>query len=192
MSMRIAISTLAAAAILAAPSAFADPYKHFPRGRADYRPAPEYDYARVVDADPIVRRVRVETPQRECWNEVQEVYPASRPPLTTDNLGSTVLGAVIGGVIGHQFGKGRGRDAATIAGTVIGGSVGRNTADARSGRYGPEERTVERCEVRYEDTYEERIEGYNVEYEYHGRRYHTQLPYDPGDRIRIRVDVEPA
>ena len=54
------------------------------------------------------------------------------------------------------------------------------------------ERVYERCETRYRDSYEERIDGYEVTYEYAGRRYLTQLPYDPGDRIRIRVDVTPA
>src|SRR5690606_33054668 len=36
-----------------------------------HHPAPahaEYTYARVVDVDPIVRQVRVETPRRECWD----------------------------------------------------------------------------------------------------------------------------
>jgi hypothetical protein len=27
---------------------------------------------------------------------------------------------------------------------------------------------------------------------YHGRRQVTELPYRPGDRIRVRVDVSPA
>ncbi len=36
-----------------------------------------------------------------------------------------------------------------------------------------------------------RIDGYRVTYEYNGIRQTTQLPYDPGDRIRVRVDVQP-
>jgi uncharacterized protein YcfJ len=50
---------------------------------------------------------------------------------------------------------------------------------------------AERCEVRYDETVEERIDGYRVTYEYNGRRQMTTLPYDPGDRIRVRVDVRP-
>ena len=38
----------------------------------------------------------------------------------------------------------------------------------------------------------ERIEGYDVTYEYAGREYVTRMPYDPGERIRVRVDVTPA
>jgi hypothetical protein len=31
-----------------------------------------------------------------------------------------------------------------------------------------------------------------VTYEYQGRTYQTRLPYDPGEKIRIRVAVSPA
>jgi uncharacterized protein YcfJ len=51
--------------------------------------------------------------------------------------------------------------------------------------------TEERCEVRYETSFQQRIEGYRVTYEYNGQRFVTQLPYDPGRRIRIRVNVVP-
>ncbi len=150
----------------------------------------EYDDARVVEVDPIVRRVRVEMPRRECWDEVRTAYPERSH---TEAAGPMILGGIIGGVLGSQVGSGRGRDAATVAGTLIGASIGHDTAARRSSRAGgPEEYTVERCQTRYESTYEERIEGYRVTYEYLGREYTTQLPYDPGDRIRVRVAVSPA
>ena len=40
--------------------------------------------------------------------------------------------------------------------------------------------------------YEERIDGYDVTYRYHGRLHHTRMPYDPGKRVRVRTDVSPA
>ncbi|HYM35429.1 MAG TPA: hypothetical protein VET48_08540, partial [Steroidobacteraceae bacterium] len=52
-------------------------------------------------------------------------------------------------------------------------------------------RPVERCEVRYRDSYEERVDGYRVTYVYHGREYTTRMPYDPGRHIRVNVDVSP-
>lgn len=150
----------------------------------------EYEYARVVDVDPIVRRVKVETPRRECWDETR--YVDSRPHVSDPEVGGrTLLGAAIGGIIGHQFGSGRGRDAATVAGALIGAGVGYDSAAKRYPHGGYEE-VVQRCDVRYEHAYEERIEAYRVTYEYHGRYYTTQLPYDPGDRIRVRVAVAPA
>ena len=148
-----------------------------------------YDYAKVVDVEPLTTRVRVSTPQRECWDETRL---DERRPRTS--AGGALLGAVIGGVIGHQIGSGRGRDAATAAGAVIGAGIGHREAERRAaaGQLPPREYTVQRCDTRYSDHWEERIEGYRVTYVYNGRRQVTELPYRPGDRIRVRVDVTPA
>jgi uncharacterized protein YcfJ len=153
-------------------------YRHSRRYQADY------DYARVLDVEPLVKQVRIETPRRECRESIQSVE--SRP----DTGARTLLGGVIGGVLGSQFGSGRGRDAATVAGALIGSRVGYDSANGRYSR--SEERVIERCNVRYETEYEERIEGYRVTYEYNGREYTTRLPYDPGKRIKVRVAVAPA
>jgi uncharacterized protein YcfJ len=135
-----------------------------------------------------VRQVRVETPRRECWDDVRHVE--SRPHISDPGVGGrTLLGGIIGGVIGHQFGSGRGRDAATIAGTAIGASVGYDSARRVGGGH---EEVVQRCAVRYENQYEERIDGYRVTYEYNGREYTTRMPYDPGRQMRVRVAVAPA
>ena len=150
------------------------------------RASSEYDYAPVTRVEPIVRQVRIETPRRECYDDVR--YVESPNP----NVGAqTVLGGIIGGVIGHQIGHGHGRDFATVAGAAIGAGVGYSNAQRR---YSPEtrEEVVQRCEVRYEREYEERIDGYRVTYEYNGREYPPRLPYDPGERIKVRVAVAPA
>lgn len=149
-----------------------------------------YDYAPVVRAEPIVRQVRIETPRRECWDDVRTV--SADPHISEPAVGGrTLLGGIIGGVIGHQFGSGSGRDAATIAGAAIGAGVGYDSARRAYGTRTTEE-VVQRCEVRYHDEYEERIEGYRVTYEYNGRQYTTRMPYDPGSQIRVRVAVAPA
>jgi hypothetical protein len=36
------------------------------------------------------------------------------------------------------------------------------------------------------------VNGYTVQYEYAGRQYTTQLPYQPGPSIRVRVSVTPV
>jgi hypothetical protein len=38
---------------------------------------------------------------------------------------------------------------------------------------------------------DERLQGYDVTYEYANRTYRTRTNYHPGDRIRVRVDVQP-
>jgi uncharacterized protein YcfJ len=148
-----------------------------------------YEYAQVVNVEPIVRHVRVASPQRECYDDTR--YVQSQPHISDPDVGGrTLLGSIIGGVIGHQIGHGRGRDAATIAGAAIGAGVGYDSAARRNSDY--REQTVRRCDVSYRHDYEERIDGYRVTYAYNGREYTTQMPYDPGERIRVRVDVAPA
>ncbi len=179
MNAKTRIATLALAAMLFGSNAWAD---HDRRAK--------YDYAKVISAEPIINYVTVSTPVRECWEEMQ-YYSVDRN--RSERGASTLVGAVIGGVIGHQFGSGRGNDAATVAGTLIGAAIGNDAARDRYG-YGTERvaRPVERCETRYREHREERIDGYRVLYQYHGQRYMTEMPYDPGHKIRVRVDVRPA
>ena len=40
--------------------------------------AAQYDYARVISSEPIIRYVTVNTPVRECWQET-EYYTVDRP-----------------------------------------------------------------------------------------------------------------
>lgn len=151
-----------------------------------------YDFARVVNVEPIVRYVTVTTPVKECWDEQREYVVDDR---RASSAGSTLFGAILGGVIGHQFGSGRGNDAATAAGAMIGAAIGSDAA-RQAGRRGYERETysrpVRRCQTNYTSSQEERIDGYNVTYRYNGQKYRTRMPYDPGDRLRIRVDVRPA
>jgi uncharacterized protein YcfJ len=148
-----------------------------------------YDYARVVKVTPVVRYVTVTTPVKECWEDV-ETYARTRP--NTGRAGRTLFGAIVGGVIGHQFGSGRGNDAATVAGSLIGAAVA-NGGDRRPYYETTEySRPVTRCETNYRTHEEERVDGYDVIYKYHGRTYATRTPFDPGKKLRIRVDVRPA
>ncbi len=75
-----------------------------------------YDYAKVVDVDPIVHQVRVETPRRECWDEVREVRATRYSD--SHSKGGMVVGGIIGGVVGNQIGSGRGKDVATVASSM--------------------------------------------------------------------------
>jgi uncharacterized protein YcfJ len=166
-----------------------DRYDRGDRYDSRYDRGGEYDYARVVDVQPLMTRVRVSSPERECWDETRLDERGGGPRT---GAGGAILGAVIGGVIGHQIGSGRGRDAATAAGAVIGAGIGHRAGERNANAPPPREYTVQRCDTRYSDHWEERIDGYRVTYVYNGRRQVTQLPYRPGDRIRVRVDVSPA
>jgi len=175
----VAIATLGAAGSLAQ----AGDWRHDP-GRGYRGRGPDVDMARVVDVEPLVERVRYRTPVEECY----DVERVERGP---DRTGATIAGGLLGAVIGHQFGSGSGRRAATVAGAVLGGAVANNAA-ARSGGYDDERVRIEtQCHVRDEARYEERIRAYRVTYRYHGREYVTEMPYDPGPRLRVAVDARP-
>jgi uncharacterized protein YcfJ len=184
MNRKLWIATASAAVVLAAGPASADDDHGYRRHGAIY------DYARVLSVQPNVRYVTVQTPVRECWEETRS-YTVDRRPH--GGAAGAVLGAVIGGVVGHQFGSGSGNDAATVAGTLLGAAIGSDAA-RRSPYYETTryERPVQRCETRYTSHQEERVDSYRVIYTYHGRKYATDTPFDPGDRLRIRVDVRPV
>ena len=150
-----------------------------------------YDYARVIQAEPITRTVTVTTPVRECWNDTEYYSVAHRPKGT---IGGAIIGAIIGGVIGNQLGHGHHRDQATVFGSLAGAAIGSEVAAVKAGGYATTQhsRQVRRCETRYTKHQEERIDGYRVIYLYNGQKYATRMPTDPGSRLRIRVDVRPA
>ena len=188
MNTKPKLAALASAAVLFGSSVSAWADHNYPDSR--YGQA-QYDYAQVISAQPVIKYVTVSTPVRECWEET-EYYTVDRH--AGHRAGGTLLGAIIGGVIGHQFGSGHGNDAATVAGTLIGAAIGNDTARRRHNAYGVEQhaRQVERCKTSYREHREKRIDGYRVTYRYHGQKYLTEMPYDPGKKIRVRVDVRPA
>ena len=131
-------------------------------------------WADVLRVDPIYDRVRTSNPREVCDN-----VPVERHVDNGNRAAGTVIGAIVGGVLGSTVGKGDGRRAATVAGAVVGGAVGNNAA---------------RGDDRYYDGVERhcRVVAYDVQYRYRGDVYMSRLNYDPGDRLRVRVSVEPA
>lgn len=141
-----------------------------------------YGWADVLRVDPVQGVTRTEVPRQECYEQ-----PVVRHDRGNSAAG-TVLGAVIGGVLGNTVGKGDGRKAATVAGAVAGGAVG-NRASNRGGSY---ETTQTECRQVNSITEQRRVIGYDVEYRYRGEVYTRRLNYDPGERLRVRVQVDPA
>jgi uncharacterized protein YcfJ len=130
---------------------------------------------RVLSATPIIEQVAV--PRQVCGNET--VYTGPRT-----SGGGAVLGAIAGGAAGNAIGGGSGRAAATALG-VIGGAVLGNHIEGQ-GR--PEYQTVQRCST--QTAYENRTAGYDVVYEYAGKRYTTRTQSDPGRYISLSVQPQ--
>jgi uncharacterized protein YcfJ len=170
---------------------------------------PQYEYAQVISAEPLMSQVRVSVPRRECYTETHYVpvdggrygYDSDPGYRPGDTAGRMILGGLIGAAIGHQIGNQESRRTGAIAGAIIGSAIGSESAQRR-GSYGPgyggeyrseELRAVEgeRCVVRSEEHVEDHIDGYRVTYRYNNHTYTTRTARDPGSQIRVRVSVDP-
>lgn len=178
--MKSVIKNIGLVTALSLASATAMAGDRYYRDHDDYQ---RVEKARVTHVEPIYRTVTVTSPERECWHEPSRYHRGQQ------SYTSTIAGGIIGGVIGNQFGGGSGKTALTIAGTLLGGSMGRDI-DSRyqDVDYGYEE---ERCEVVERRHREQRIDGYEVTYRYHGQLYTTVMDHDPGRFIPVDVHVEP-
>lgn len=167
-----------------------------------------YDFAKVVNVTPVIETYQVNDPIEQCWDERVPVYQstAGRGDIRRGHSSKTpeILGAIIGGVIANQVGKrggGKARDVATVAGAVLGGSIGhdikRNNREARYGgrsnRHQPVAyETVQRCEITERLIDKQHVVAYDVAYKYRGSVFHTQMDQRPGDKIKLKVTVNPV
>lgn len=185
-------------------------------GSGDYRGnGAVYDYARVVRVDPIIVGAGQGRNQR-CYERNDGGYVNDGGYRADghgngayrndgyDNRGydngqyrqgseggrqlATVIGGLAGAVIGSRIGGGDGRYLGTAVGTIAGGAAGRAIYDANN-RPDYRRGDVRVCEPVGYGSESERVDGYNVTYEYAGRQYQTRRDYHPGERIRVRVDV---
>lgn len=166
-----------------------------------------YDYAKVVNVNPVVETYQVNNPIEKCWDERRPVQESGYSQRRHKTRTPEILGAIIGAAVGNQLGKrggGKARDVATVAGAVLGGSVARDVKknnqrrrdyyeDGRRGRYSQTRyETVQQCEVQDSYTTREEIVGYDVAYKYRGNVFNTQMSQHPGDKIKVKVTVDPV
>ena len=185
-TMRLVRAVIIALALVgSAASAGDDRY-----GRGGHGDDTIYVEAPVVEVRPLVRVVEVSRPQRVCWEE--EVEHTVRHGGGSRPSTGAVVGTIIGGAIGHNVADRGSRGAATAAGAALGAVIGR---DISRPRRGPPRRVVtteQRCEIERSVHEEERIDGYRVFYRYGGQTFQTRTDHDPGDTIRVRVQVTPT
>ena len=162
-------------------TASAQPYPPPQGGYAQHAPRPvSYGYANVIRVTPVYDN---DNDGGVAMEQQCDGYRAA----PKDTTGGTVLGAIIGGALGNQVGKGDGRKAATVAGAVVGGAIGHDVAKNSDPQYVPSG-----CRMVETQRGDDRPVGFDVEYDYKGDVYVARMPYDPGNRIRVRVSVVPA
>jgi uncharacterized protein YcfJ len=158
-----------------------------------------YTWADVVDVAPTYQTRLIREPVEYCRELPPPAYgyDAGYERRYRDNHAhpaTTILGGILGGLIGNQFGGGNGRKALTVAGTAIGASMASRAArQHHERRYGYDYAPpVRRCTTTTETREEEVLDGYVVTYVYQGQEFTRHMADHPGDRVRIRVDVEPV
>jgi uncharacterized protein YcfJ len=134
------------------------------------------EYATVVSSTPVTASFPVSRQQCSEGQQIVQQQPSGA---------GAVIGAIAGGVLGHTVGGGFGRAAATGIGAVAGSVVG-NQVEANSTPLA--EVPVRRCQT--VTSYENRVVGYDVMYEYAGQRYSTRMARDPGKQFA--VSIQPA
>lgn len=147
-----------------------------------------YDYATVIESQPVYTTVKINTPREECWQEqvIYEDRGRSRHPL------GTVLGGVIGGALGNAAGHNKSnKRVGAVVGAVLGATVGNVIASSNAPSVRRQE-TQERCKVYQDYREEERLIGYQVRYRYNERTYSTRMDTDPGDTIKVRLAISPV
>ncbi|MFZ4481043.1 MAG: glycine zipper 2TM domain-containing protein [Rhodoferax sp.] len=130
------------------------------------------ELGRVVSSMPVIQQFSV--PRQVCTTEqVMVQQPKSGA--------GALMGAIAGGAMGNAVGGGNGKTAATVLGIIGGAVVGDNIEGAAP----TQTQNVQRC--RMQTFYENRTVAYNVNYEFSGKQYSVQMPYDPGPTIQLQI-----
>lgn len=120
---------------------------------------------------------------------------------------ATVIGGVLGAALGSQVGGGSARYATSAIGTMVGGLAGQKVYESSQRNRYPRTGVVQVCDPvqvdnggypgsynngQYNQVNNAGATAYDVTYEYGGRQYTTRTSYNPGNRMRVRVDVNPG
>ncbi len=146
------------------------------------------DNARVNSVEPRYETINV--PRQECHD--RRVVEPQRTSDGGRDYGGSIIGGVAGALIGNQVGKGHGREAATALGAVVGAFTGDRMANRGrwDDRYEDVPREVTTC--RTVNDVQQRIVGYQVNYDYRGQQFSTVMRDNPGPYLKVRVSVDPV
>lgn len=179
----------------------------------------QVDFARVVRVDPVFESYSQPASAPRCYERPTYVQgdgyyndgyngggytdtytdPYGNPRRSAGTEGgrtaATVVGGIVGAVLGSKVGGGSARYATSAIGSMVGGMAGRSIYEqSKRNQEPPRTGSVRVCDpVPANGSYasERTVTAYDVTYEYAGKTYRTRTDHNPGDRIRVRVDVRP-
>lgn len=150
--------------------------------RKDYRAQP--DYGRVIDVEPVYRYYKEPVNAHSCVR-------VERGGSAYTSYTGAVLGAVVGGALGHRIGDSHGDPtAAAVAGGLLGASVGRDMD--RRASYNRSLSVEGPCRIRQTEETRRQLVEYKVTYRYNGEVHHARMDHDPGEWVKLDVDITPA
>lgn len=152
------------------------------------KPPSHTDVAKVTHVEPVYQTVERRIPRETCW---METVRSEDPRLHRRSATPVILGSVIGGLVGKELGNNRDkRRIGAVVGSILGASIA-NDIQRQQPRHqnGAQYEEIERCEISHSIETEQVLEGYNVDYRFHGRNYSTFMEQRPGKTIPIAVQV---
>lgn len=128
------------------------------------------EFGQVVSRTPVYQQVAV----------TRQVCSTTPTPAQPKSSSGSVVGAIAGGLIGSALG---GRDNRTFSAGLgaIGGAMLGDHVDTQAAKPGAS--TV--CQN--QTSYENRLQGWSVVYDFNGKRYTTQLAVDPGPTVPLQI-----
>ncbi|QQP96035.1 glycine zipper 2TM domain-containing protein [Lysobacter enzymogenes] len=195
--------------------AYSGNYNNYNTGSTSY--SSQVDFARVVRVDPVFETYSQPVSAPRCYERPTYVqggsdyygdgysnndgyydqYGSQRRSVGTEGgrTAATVVGGIVGAVLGSKVGGGSARYATSAIGSMVGGMAGRSIYEQnKRSQEPPRTGSVRVCDPVPNNGYanEQRsVTAYDVTYEYAGKTYRTRTDHNPGDRIRVRVDVRP-
>ncbi|ALN90306.1 glycine zipper 2TM domain-containing protein [Lysobacter gummosus] len=195
------------------------PQSTYPQSTSNASYSSQIDFARVIRVDPVFETYSTQPVNGpRCYERPTYVqgdsyygdgngngdsyydsYGSERRSAGTEGgrTAATVVGGIVGAVLGSKVGGGSARYATSAIGSMVGGMAGRSIYEQNKRSQQPRTGSVRVCDPvssngNYYSTGGERaVSAYDVTYEYAGKTYRTRTDHNPGDRIRVRVDVRP-
>jgi uncharacterized protein YcfJ len=147
-----------------------------------------FEEASVLSVEPVIERIEQRVPAEQCRYE-----ETSSPDPRFDRQSGTpgIIGAIVGGAVGNAVGSNKSsKRVGAVAGALLGATVAKDVNRKRhENEYG---NTRQVCRTVYRTERAEEIVGYDVSYSYNGTIYTSRMDYDPGQTLRLRVNVTPA
>ena len=150
-----------------------------------------YQSVAVLSSAPVYQQTLIETPQERCVQE--RVARTDRRARGSQSATPVIISTIIGGALGNAVGSNKSnKRVGAVLGAVLGNSVGRDLTRRRQNTGSSAYETIERCDIVYMAHTEERLVGYDIEYEYLGKRYTVRTQENPGATLQLRIDVQPV